>query len=81
MDFLLFYAVSCPPLMLENGDADYSTDILYDDHSLRYGYSVGTNASLSCDQFYDRHGSSSVLCQSSGNWSDSIPICNASNDN
>ena len=87
----MFYSVSCPSLTLENGEVDYNTHLLtellyysyhlFNDDFLKTGYSVGTMASFSCDEFYSREGSNSVICQSTGNWSLSTPICNASNDN
>ena len=77
--FLIFYAVTCPPLFLEYGEITYTTSLLPDELYLRHGYSVGTMASFSCYEFHNREGSSSMTCQSSGNWSGSIPICSACN--
>ena len=80
-EFSIVFTVSCPSLILENGEVSYNTPSLYDDHFVRTGYSVGTMASFSCDKFYSLEGFSSVICQSSGYWSQSAPICNASNKN
>ena len=55
-NFLLFYAVSCPPLSLENGEVVYNTSLLYDETYLITGYSLNTMASFSCDEFYSREG-------------------------
>ena len=75
-----FYTVACPPLRLGNS-LTYNTSLLRDELYLRHGYSVGTMASFLCDEFYPREGSSSVICQSSGNWGQQTPICNRSNEN
>ena len=79
-NFLLFYAVTCPPLILENGEVAYNTSLLIDEVFPTHptsGYSVNTMASLSCDKFYHRQESSSVICENSGNWNELTPICNA----
>ena len=76
---IVFYVVTCPPLVLEYGEVAYTTPLLTDQAFLTTGYSVGTNASFSCYEFHHRHGSGSVTCQSSGTWSGSTPICSARN--
>ena len=76
--FFLF-AVTCPPLILEYGEVAYNTSLLNDGLYLTTGYSVDTIASFSCNEFHHRHGSSSVICQSSGSWSGHTPVCNACN--
>ena len=72
---VLFYAVMCHPLNLVNGEATYNTTVLSEFG--RRGYSVGTMATFSCDG----EESGSVICQSSGNWSQPGPTCIASNEN
>ena len=74
---VLFYAVICHPLNLINGEAAYNTSELHDKGYARRGYSVGTMATFSCDG----EESGSVICQSSGNWSEPGPTCIASNEN
>ena len=76
-----FYAeVGCPGLRrLENGRIDYNTS--YFTIEFLFLYRVNTLASFSCDEYYHREGSSSAICQSSGNWSEETPICAASNEN
>ena len=74
---VLFYAVICHPLNLINDEAAYNTSLLSDNEYSRRGYSVGTMASFSCDG----EESGSVICQSSGNWSEPGPTCIAGNEN
>ena len=62
-------------LSLENGEITYNTS------SLNGDYPLYTVASFSCDEFYSREGSSSAICQNSGNWNPQAPTCNASNGN
>ena len=39
------------------------------------GIGVGDTAIYYCDYGYDLIGNGTVTCQSSGNWSGSLPIC------
>ena len=70
-----YNVVICPSLSLENGEAAYNTP------ALNGGYPFNTQASISCNQYFQREGHSSVTCQNSGNWSEETPTCNASNGN
>ena len=54
---------------IENGAADYNTDILTS--VLRYP--VNTEVSFSCDAgYYSSHFFSSATCQNSGKWSQQV---------
>ena len=72
--FLNFLAVTCASLSLENGEIEYNASLL------NGRYPVYTMASFSCNQFYNRTGSSSTICQIYGNWSQQTPTCSASNE-
>ena len=61
--FCCFYTVICLPLRLGHG-VTYNTSILYDDRFSTKGYSVNTMASILCDEYDPREGSSSLICQS-----------------
>ena len=70
-----YNVVTCPPLSLDNGQVAYNTP------TLNGGYPVDTEASISCNQYHQREGPNSVICQNSGNWSPQMPTCNASKEN
>ena len=83
---VLFYTeVICPHLSLVDGKVTYNTSFLFTFGELPWtfvpGYRVNTSVSFSCDEYYRREGSSSAICQSSGNWSQQAPTCAASNKN
>ena len=83
---VLFYTeVICPLLRLEHGEIMYNKPFVITFGKLPWtfvtGYPVNTLASFSCDKDFRREGSSSAICQSSGNWSEQTPICTGSNDN
>ena len=72
---IVFYVVTCPPLSTpQYGTLGYNSSLLRDLY-LTTGYSVGTVASFSCHGFYRMEGSSSIVCESSGNWNGSTPTC------
>ena len=77
--FFCFYTVSCPSLSIPG--LTYNTPLLYDQYHARRGYSVSTKASFPCDERDSREGSSSAICQNSGNWAQQAPICKKSNEN
>ena len=77
--YFFYKEVSCPELRLENGRVDYNTSYFTIEYDILYR--VNTSASFSCDEYYHIEGSSSAICQSSGNWSEETPICAASNEN
>ena len=56
---------------IENGEEDYNKHIL----TSVSRYPVNTEVSFSCDPYYYIEGSSSAICQKSGNWSQQAPIC------
>ena len=60
---------------MANGNVNYNTT------QLNGSYPVNTNASFSCTRYYMRYGPSSVICQSSENWSEETSTCNVSNEN
>ena len=43
--------------------------------AVTFGTAVGDTAVYYCDYGYDLIGDGTVTCQSSGNWSGSLPIC------
>ena len=55
-----FLAVTCESLSLSNGNINYDND------EVDGGYPVDTEASFSCNSGYQRSGSSSATCQTSG---------------
>ena len=69
-----FLVVTCDSLSLSHGDVDYDND------AVDGGYPVDTTASFSCDSKYDKKGSSSITCQTSGSWSDDTPHCKKSKE-
>ena len=75
MNLSCFHTVICPPLSLRYGEVKYNTSLLTDDYQLNRGYSINTTASFSCDEHNITEGSTSAICQNSGNWSEQLPIC------
>ena len=82
---VLFYTeVNCPHLGLQHGTVSYNTTLKRANGQLPWtsvtGYRVNTLASFLCDKDFRREGSSSAICQSSGNWTEEAPRCTASNE-
>ena len=82
---VLFYTeVSCPHLRLTHGSVSFNTSVKNGNGQLPWtsvtGYRVNTLASFLCDKDFRREGSSSAICQSSGNWTEEARRCTASNE-
>ena len=45
------------------------------------GMTFGSTADYSCLAGYELSGTSSVMCEASGMWSDSPPVCNSKSNN
>ena len=70
----VFVVVTCSAPNLSNGQVSYSTNVV----SGRY--TVDTVANFSCNHGYTLSGSSSRICQTSGNFESPIPICSLSTE-
>ena len=70
MEIKCTFAATCQPLSLSKGRVDYNRLLV---HGV---YLVDTTAYFECYLGYFLNGYDSIICQSSGNWSQQIPICN-----
>ena len=69
-------AAICPALGTPNGQDSYEPSA--SDGNL---YTVGTSASLTCNEGYYRGVQRETTCQASGNWTEPLPMCYDSNEN
>ena len=67
------FLVTCVALSLDNGQVGYHTPVGDE------GYTVDTVAYFSCAYGFVLSGSSSTICQTSGNWNPEPPMCFQSN--
>ena len=65
-----FPVVTCVSLSLPNGRVSYNRG------AINGRYPVDTVTSFSCNSGYSRSGSSSRICQTSGDWNQQTPKCN-----